>query len=208
MTEFPDALTVRCFDHLARARLKGGVTGASRAVLARLAAVREVERPARVSEAPPPGARPLRPAPAAPRPLATDAEPIVAEFKPLTDPTGTKAERLARLRTIAATCQKCPHLAASRHSVVFGVGNPEAELMFVGEAPGADEDMQGEPFVGKAGQLLTKIIETMAYRREDVYIANILKCRGRTRRGRPRWKPTAHGRGNEHLPAVPPRRAN
>ena len=91
--------------------------------------------------------------------------------------TASKVERLNRLREIASACTKCPHLAASRQNVVFGVGNPDTEVMFVGEAPGADEDAQGEPFVGRAGQLLTKIIETMNYRREDVYIANILKCR-------------------------------
>ena len=61
--------------------------------------------------------------------------------------------------------------------MVFGVGNPEADLMFVGEAPGADEDIQGEPFVGRAGQLLTKIIEAIDLKREDVYIANVIKCR-------------------------------
>jgi len=61
--------------------------------------------------------------------------------------------------------------------VVFGVGNPQADLMFVGEGPGADEDIQGEPFVGRAGQLLTKIIEAIGLRREDVYIANVIKCR-------------------------------
>ena len=72
---------------------------------------------------------------------------------------------------------KCPHLVRSRTQVVFGVGNPKAELMFIGEAPGADEDAQGEPFVGRAGQLLTKIIQAMGFRREDVYIANVLKCR-------------------------------
>jgi uracil-DNA glycosylase len=77
----------------------------------------------------------------------------------------------------ALACVKCPHLARTRTQVVFGVGNPKAELMFVGEAPGADEDAQGEPFVGRAGQLLTKIIQAMGYRREDVYIANVLKCR-------------------------------
>jgi DNA polymerase len=65
----------------------------------------------------------------------------------------------------------------SRTQVVFGVGNPEAEVMFVGEAPGEDEDLQGEPFVGKAGQLLTKIIVAMGFSREDVFIANVLKCR-------------------------------
>jgi DNA polymerase len=72
---------------------------------------------------------------------------------------------------------KCPHLASSRKNVVFGVGDIHATLMFVGEAPGADEDRQGEPFVGPAGQLLTRIIKTMGFSRQQVYIANILKCR-------------------------------
>lgn len=89
----------------------------------------------------------------------------------------TKAEQMASLREQALACTKCKHLAASRTQVVFGVGNPESELMFVGEAPGADEDAKGEPFVGRAGQLLTKIIETMGYKRSDIYIGNILKCR-------------------------------
>ena len=86
-------------------------------------------------------------------------------------------EKWENLRLTVEACKKCPHLAASRHSVVFGVGNPQADLMFVGEAPGADEDMQGEPFVGRAGELLTKIIHTMGFRRSDVFIANVLKCR-------------------------------
>jgi DNA polymerase len=90
---------------------------------------------------------------------------------------GTKAERLAAMRGPVLACTKCPHLVKSRTQVVFGVGNPEAEIMFVGEAPGEDEDKQGEPFVGKAGQLLTKIIETMGFARDDVYIGNVLKCR-------------------------------
>jgi DNA polymerase len=84
---------------------------------------------------------------------------------------------MAALRARAAVCVKCPHLAASRKNVVFGVGNSHASLMFVGEAPGADEDRQGEPFVGAAGQLLTRIIKAMGFSRETVYIANILKCR-------------------------------
>ena len=88
-----------------------------------------------------------------------------------------KAAAFADLRQRAMACVKCSHLASSRKNVVFGVGDIDAQLMFVGEAPGADEDIQGEPFVGKAGQLLTKIIETMGLRRESVYIANILKCR-------------------------------
>jgi uracil-DNA glycosylase family 4 len=81
------------------------------------------------------------------------------------------------LRAATCVCVKCSHLAKFRTQVVFGVGNPKAELMFVGEAPGAEEDAQGEPFVGRAGQLLTKIIQAMGFQREDVYIANVLKCR-------------------------------
>jgi DNA polymerase len=88
-----------------------------------------------------------------------------------------KPAAFAALRDRALACVKCPHLAASRKTVVFGVGNIDAQLMFVGEAPGADEDEQGEPFVGRAGQLLTKIIQATGLSRADVYIANILKCR-------------------------------
>jgi uracil-DNA glycosylase len=88
-----------------------------------------------------------------------------------------KEAAFSDLRRRALACVRCPNLASSRKNVVFGVGNINAELMFVGEAPGADEDIQAEPFVGKAGQLLTKIIETMGLKRESVYIANILKCR-------------------------------
>ena len=81
------------------------------------------------------------------------------------------------LRARALGCRKCEHLARSRKQVVFGVGDIHSPLMFVGEAPGADEDARGEPFVGAAGQLLTKIIQTMGLSRGSVYIANILKCR-------------------------------
>lgn len=90
---------------------------------------------------------------------------------------GGRTAALEALRQRVLPCTKCPHLAAVRKNVVFGAGNPEAELMFVGEAPGADEDIQGEPFVGKAGQLLTKIIQATGLSRGSVYIANILKCR-------------------------------
>jgi DNA polymerase len=78
---------------------------------------------------------------------------------------------------IGPACARCKLHRLGRRQVVFGVGNPNADLMFVGEAPGADEDEQGEPFVGRAGQLLTKIIEAIGLRREDVYIANVIKCR-------------------------------
>jgi len=90
---------------------------------------------------------------------------------------GAARQSFEELRAKVLVCTKCPHLVAFRHSVVFGVGNQNAELMFVGEAPGADEDRQGEPFVGRAGELLTKIIQTMGYQRSEVYIANVLKCR-------------------------------
>ena len=88
------------------------------------------------------------------------------------------AEVLAAVKTeIGPACSRCKLHALGRQRVVFGVGNPDADLMFVGEAPGADEDIQGIPFVGRAGQLLTKMIEAINLRREDVYIANVIKCR-------------------------------
>lgn len=96
---------------------------------------------------------------------------------------GDKAALLAPIQARVAVCVKCPHLAATRTQTVFGVGNPDADLMFIGEAPGADEDAQGEPFVGRAGQLLTKIIAAMGFSRADVYIANVLKCRPDMPRG-------------------------
>jgi uracil-DNA glycosylase family 4 len=102
--------------------------------------------------------------------------PVIGDL-PIETAGSTKAEKLAHLAERASVCVKCPHLAARRHTVVFGVGDPEAKLMFVGEAPGEEEDLKGEPFVGRAGQLLTKMIAAMGLRREDVYIANIVKCR-------------------------------
>jgi uracil-DNA glycosylase family 4 len=92
----------------------------------------------------------------------------------------SRAERVAALESLkcqVATCELCPQLAKTRTQTVFGVGNPQPRVVFFGEAPGADEDRQGEPFVGRAGQLLTKIIEAMGFKREDVYILNVLRCR-------------------------------
>jgi len=86
-------------------------------------------------------------------------------------------EALVAIRQDLGECTRCKLHGLGRRQIVFGVGNPAADLMFVGEAPGADEDVQGEPFVGRAGQLLTKIIEAIGLRREDVYIANLIKCR-------------------------------
>ena len=87
-----------------------------------------------------------------------------------------KIKLLEELKNELLTCHKCP-LGKTRTNLVFGVGDPAARLMFAGEAPGRDEDMQGEPFVGRAGQLLTKIIEAIGMERSNVYIANVLKCR-------------------------------
>ena len=92
-------------------------------------------------------------------------------------PSLDKAQLLEPIRQRVCACTKCAHLACSRTQTVFGVGNPDADLMFIGEAPGVDEDQQGEPFVGRAGQLLTRILKAMNFAREEVYIANILKCR-------------------------------
>lgn len=87
------------------------------------------------------------------------------------------AEALAAVRADIGDCTRCKLHTLGRRQIVFGVGNPDADLMFVGEAPGADEDVQGIPFVGRAGQLLTRIIEAIGLAREDVYIANVIKCR-------------------------------
>ena len=90
---------------------------------------------------------------------------------------GDAARSLAILRQEVADCTRCVELAGTRTQTVFGAGPSDARLCFFGEAPGADEDASGEPFVGRAGQLLTKIIEACTLKREDVYILNVLKCR-------------------------------
>ena len=96
--------------------------------------------------------------------------------RPLQD-AGEKSQALCDLATVVSGCRRCAELADARTQTVFGVGNADARIMFVGEAPGADEDKQGEPFVGRAGQLLNKIIEASTLKREDLYICNILRCR-------------------------------
>lgn len=97
-----------------------------------------------------------------------------------TDVARTASERRELLKEVfaqARDCTRCPELAATRRTVVFGAGNADAELMFVGEAPGASEDEQGVPFVGRAGQLLSTLLEEIRLQRTDVFIANVLKCR-------------------------------
>jgi len=153
-TEFSPALDL-VLDALERIRESGGkLPRASRTSLAQLHH--------QIPTAPPP-------APSTPVRVAVEG-------------TG-KVTRLAAVQARVAPCTKCPHLARSRTQTVFGVGNPDADLMFIGEAPGADEDAQGEPFVGRAGQLLTKIIAAMGFSRAEVYIANVLKCRPDMPRG-------------------------
>lgn len=107
----------------------------------------------------------------------TSGAPVIKP--PTASPAGKVAVEnlsLNELRAVALNCHLCK-LHSKRNTVVFGEGNPHAELMFIGEGPGMEEDMQGRPFVGAAGQLLDKMITAMQYKREDVYIANIVKCR-------------------------------
>ena len=127
------------------------------------------------SAMPKPVVPPRATAPASPVPIITVSEASSMASEKIEG--ADKREKLANLAARAAVCLKCSHLAAFRNTVVFGEGNPDAALMFVGEAPGADEDEQGRPFIGRAGQTLTKMIQAMGLTREELYIGNILKCR-------------------------------
>jgi uracil-DNA glycosylase family 4 len=129
-------------------------------------------------------ATPARAMPAATTPAARAAPPVtqptaVASPGPAA-PSGASSSALAPtlqlIREEIGDCKRC-RLHEGRTHIVFGVGNPKAEVCFVGEGPGADEDAQGEPFVGRAGQLLNKMIEAMGFQRQDVYICNVVKCR-------------------------------
>jgi uracil-DNA glycosylase len=121
------------------------------------------------------------------KPIPSDAGADLFGFKPpaaesqqqlpaYPDEPWVAAKSLDELNSMICNCVKCS-LGNTRIKFVFGVGNPDADIVFVGEAPGADEDAQGEPFVGRAGQLLNKILEAIHFKREEVYICNILKCR-------------------------------
>src|SRR5262245_41426858 len=114
------------------------------------------------------------------RQRAGDSNAALEEPQALQAPEALQApaETLDAIRIdIGADCRRCKLCSLGRSQIVFGVGNPKARLMFVGEAPGEDEDKKGEPFVGRAGQLLTKIIEAIGMTRDQVYIANVIKCR-------------------------------
>jgi uracil-DNA glycosylase family 4 len=142
--------------------------GEARAVRQRLESLLRagVEQLPRAREAAPP-------APASSEPGPAPAGPAPPEGTPPEE----QAAALELLRGEVAACTRCGGLAAARANTVFGSGPADARLVFFGEAPGADEDASGEPFVGRAGQLLTKIIEACNLRREEVYIMNVLKCR-------------------------------
>ena len=103
--------------------------------------------------------------------------PVSRRMKSAETPNGNAGEEFSELQKQVTDCTKCGELVQNRHTVVFGSGNPEAELLFIGEAPGAEDDRQGLPFVGRAGQLLTKMIQAIQFSREEVFIANVLKCR-------------------------------
>ncbi len=177
--------TIRYLEHR-RNQGQRQITVSAEAVRALFAPVQKISPPTAtsasraVSKISPAVRRATMPQP--PLPATTIVIPAVpvtpqSQLIPISPNNPDKVVAYAELRKRVLACVKCPHLVATRKSVVFGTGNIDAQLMFVGEAPGADEDEQGEPFVGKAGQLLTKIIETMGLKRSDVYIANVLKCR-------------------------------
>jgi len=113
----------------------------------------------------------------APYPVLAEMAARCLSFQPLDLPPDQRREQLSVLQAKVAQCTRCDELARTRTQTVFGVGNPQARIVFVGEAPGADEDKQGEPFVGRAGQLLNDIIKACRLQREDIYICNVLRCR-------------------------------
>lgn len=132
--------------------------------------------------APPPLAYDFDQAPAPTGQFAPPAMPLVSfnKLAPLPTERVAPADKAAALQSVRDTigdCTRCPLAYAGRHHIVFADGDPNAELMFVGEGPGADEDASGTPFVGKAGQLLNNMINAMGLKREQVYIANVVKCR-------------------------------
>ncbi|HEV7999090.1 MAG TPA: uracil-DNA glycosylase [Planctomycetaceae bacterium] len=145
----------------------------------RAAGVTRVSRSTRVASEPPAVVSPANDAPQnIPTPtIAVSVDTSLFDTKASGLPRAEREDRLRAIAARVALCTRCQELARTRTQTVFGVGNPEAEIMFVGEAPGADEDRHGEPFVGAAGQLLNRILEASRLKRSDVYICNILRCR-------------------------------
>jgi len=170
--------------------IQSGLGRKPAATVAAVSRLRELSLPPSIPEPVAPAASPVPFATTTPAVAATTPIAPAASSNPATTakaaPSGNETSpsiipgrewTLDTLREAALRCTEHAHLADSRKQVVFGVGNPKADLMFVGEAPGADEDALGEPFVGRAGELLTKIIKAMGFSRDDVYIGNVLKCR-------------------------------
>jgi uracil-DNA glycosylase family 4 len=156
-----------------------GVTGVSRDAAWRSRAAGDSQQPTAGSQQP--TADSVQPTADSQQPTADSQQPTADSLR-LTAATDTPAAApvvwtLQAIREDIGDCTRCKLHTLGRRQVVFGVGNPDAELMFVGEAPGADEDIQGIPFVGRAGQLLTKMIQAMGFSRDQVYIANVVKCR-------------------------------
>jgi DNA polymerase len=181
MTELRDQLIDATIEHLQQLKEQGvRFVTVSPENIAALSTIPNRDNPAKFTTRPPAQIRPEPRQPATPATLPGTNSPPQIATKLVTAEGEPKAQAMAALKDRAMRCVKCPHLASSRKNVVFGVGNIDADVMFVGEAPGADEDEQAEPFVGKAGQLLTKIIQAMGLTRDQVYIANILKCRPNT----------------------------
>lgn len=149
-----------------------------------VAAPAQVASPAKVAPTAPTTESPAKPAPSVALPRTTPAPAALPPDQGTPEPFSTallpaqdRPPALEILANEVSECTRCPELVKSRKQTVFGVGNPNSRLVFFGEAPGADEDRMGEPFVGKAGQLLTKIIEACTLKRDDVYIMNVLRCR-------------------------------
>ena len=151
-----------------------GIDGVSRDPAWRLRPAEAPAGEARAADAPETGAQAA--GAAAVDPPASGAVALSMFDQVEVRPEGSATARLEHVREQLGPCTRCK-LHAGRTTLVFGVGNPDADLMFVGEAPGRDEDREGIPFVGRAGQLLTRIVEAIDLRRDDVYIANVIKCR-------------------------------
>lgn len=171
-TEFQRALA----QHLESWR-RAGVTHLPRGEYAESEPPVAVDEPSSVTAAEPVSADPVVSSRVPALLSASEPPASVPRTASSTMPLTERREGLALLAQRVAACQRCEELCCTRTQTVFGVGDPQARVMFIGEAPGADEDAKGEPFVGKAGQLLNKIIAACGWRREDVYICNILKCR-------------------------------
>jgi uracil-DNA glycosylase len=160
-------------DHFYRDRGDGGVTKEPQAVAAAQEPVQRTEEPS----LPKLQSKPAPSVPLTPTPLRKFEPPRVDDGPSLFEASNKiENDTLLKIREDLGDCERCK-LHKTRHSIVFGDGNPKAQLIFVGEGPGADEDAQGLPFVGRAGKLLTQMIEAMGLQRKDVYICNVVKCR-------------------------------